>query len=164
MDEDLTETWYADTDGDGYGNPEQAIASCDPGPDFVDDATDCDDGDAEVHPDAPERCNDIDDDCDGEIDEELDSTWYLDADGDGFGDADLALEDCDPGAGYVEEAGDCDDNNSSIHPDAQEVCDSLDNDCDGLVDDADDSVSGGDTWYQDADGDGYGADDSTLQA
>jgi hypothetical protein len=162
IDEDLYEIWYADADGDGYGNLDNAIDSCDPGEGWVIDATDCDDSNLTVNPGAEEVCNDIDDDCDGEIDEELEATWYADADGDGFGDAETALFDCDPGEGWIEDDQDCDDANSSIHPDAIEICDTLDNDCDGLIDDEDDSVTGTTTWYTDADGDGYGDDASTT--
>ncbi len=164
VDEDLNELWYADADGDGFGNPDNSLESCDPGPGWVVDATDCDDSDSTVFPGADEACNGLDDDCDGEVDEDLGATWYADADGDGFGDPDTETFDCDPGAGWVEDSADCDDANSSIHPDATEVCDELDNDCDGLVDDADDSVTGTSTWYGDADGDGFGDDASTVEA
>ena len=58
--------------------------------------------------------------------------------------------------GYVENADDCDDESSAVNQDAAEVCDSIDNDCDGLTDDDDDSVEGPYVTYTDADGDGYG--------
>ena len=164
VDEDLNEVWYADADGDGYGNPANSTDSCDPGEGWVADDTDCDDTDSTVHPGADEACNDIDDDCDGVADEGLETTWYADADGDGFGDPDVSILDCEPGAGWVDDDADCDDANSDIHPDATEVCDELDNDCDGLVDDDDDSVTGTTTWYSDGDGDGYGDDSSTSTA
>jgi hypothetical protein len=164
VDEELNELWYADADGDGFGNPANTYEGCDPGPGWVLEATDCDDSDSTVFPGAAEECNDTDDDCDGEVDEDLESTWYADADGDGFGDPDSGIFDCEPGAGWVEDSADCDDANSSIHPDASEICDDLDNDCDGLIDDADDSVTGTATWYTDADGDGFGDDASTTTA
>ena len=164
VDEDLNETWYADADADGFGNPERVLDSCDPGEGWVADNTDCDDGNSSVHPGAEETCNDGDDDCDGAVDEDLESTWYADSDGDGFGDPATSNFDCEPGAGWVEDDADCDDANSSIHPDASEVCDTIDNDCDGLIDDADDSVTGTSTWYADADGDGYGDDAATADA
>ena len=57
--------------------------------------------------------------------------------------------------GYSVDDGDCNDNDASIHPNAQEVCDSVDNDCDGRIDDDDDTLDGN-TLYKDSDGDGYG--------
>jgi large repetitive protein len=164
IDEDLNELWYADADGDTYGNASNTYEGCDPGTGWVLDASDCDDSNSTVNPGADEVCNDTDDDCDGDIDEDLESTWYGDADGDGFGDPATELFDCERGAGWVEDSTDCDDANSDIHPDATEICDSLDNDCDGLIDDADDSVTGTTTWYTDSDGDGYGDDAGTTAA
>ncbi len=164
IDEDLAELWHLDADGDGFGDAATTLDSCDPGPGWAATAGDCDDGDAAVNPAATEICNDIDDDCDGDIDEGLESTWYADADGDGFGDADSAIFDCEPAAGWVDDASDCDDANSAIHPDASEICDTLDNDCDGLIDDADPSVTGTSTWYADTDGDGYGDDATAVTA
>ena len=65
---------------------------------------------------------------------------------------------CAPADGFVDDADDCDDNNDTIHPGAGERCDDddIDEDCDGLVNDDDPSVTGGETYYTDADGDGYG--------
>ena len=164
VDEDLNETWYADADGDGYGNAERVLDSCDPGEGWVVDDTDCDDGDSSINPGAAEQCNDLDDDCDGDVDEELESTWYADADSDGFGDPSTETFDCEPGTGWVADDQDCDDANSSINPDATELCDTLDNDCDGLIDDDDPSVADALTWYGDGDGDGFGDDASTTTA
>jgi hypothetical protein len=164
IDEDLQETWYADADGDGHGDPDSSTDSCDPGSGWVASDDDCDDSDSSVHPGAEEQCDDVDDDCDGEIDEGLESPWYQDADGDGYGDPAVEIQDCEPGAGWSEDPLDCDDANSEIHPAATERCNGLDDDCDGLTDDADTPVSGTSTWYQDLDADGYGDDASTTQA
>ena len=130
IDEDLQEQWFADADGDGWGNAENSLDSCDPGTGWVADSTDCDDSNSSVHPEADETCNDVDDDCDGDIDEDLATTWYQDADSDGFGDPAVETSDCDPGTGWVDNADDCDDANSAIHPDAQELCNGYDDDCD----------------------------------
>ncbi len=66
-----SQLWYADNDGDGYGNPDKMISSCDQPQNYVLDNTDCDDNNAEVHPNAREiLANDIDDNCNGQIDEE----------------------------------------------------------------------------------------------
>ena len=64
------------------------------------------------------------------------------------------------GDGYKSDV-DCDDNNADIFPDAQEICDGVDNDCDALIDSEDDSLDA-DTWYADVDEDGFGAGEATL--
>lgn len=93
---------------------------------------DCDDGDAAVHPDAAERCNGIDDDCDGVIDgaASLDLVdGYLDEDEDGYGGDAVAL--CAGDGTLAMASGDCDDANDQVHPEATEVCDNgVDDDCD----------------------------------
>lgn len=98
---------------------------------------DCDDGNPAVYPGAVERCNDIDDDCDGRVDDaDADvvdqQTFYADADGDGFGDPLVVVVACEVAAGHVENASDCLDSDASVNPDAAEICDDgVDNDCDG---------------------------------
>ena len=62
------QTWYADADGDGYGDPDSAYEHCSQPGGHVADATDCDDKDPSVHPGAEEVCDDLDNDCDEEID------------------------------------------------------------------------------------------------
>ena len=60
-------------------------------------------GTGAAHPGAEEVCDDLDNDCDGDTDEDASdaATWYLDADGDGYGDADVSVADCDLPSGYV---------------------------------------------------------------
>jgi hypothetical protein len=132
-----------DEDGDGYP-----------------DEHDCDDGDAAINPSADERCDGIDNDCDGEIDEHAvdRETFWADRDGDGFGDAARATEACSAPGGFVENADDCDDTDPSVSPDGAEVCNDVDDDCDGLVDADDDSIdpSGLYTVWPDLDGDHKG--------
>lgn len=82
-----------------------------------------------------EVCDGIDNDGDGDIDEGLLIEYYLDSDGDGFGDPSQTTTACEPPSGYSETADDCDDTNQQIHPDAAEVCDGWDNNCDGSNDD-----------------------------
>ncbi len=131
--------WYPDADGDDFGDASGTpISSCEPeGPDgHVDNPDDCDDSDKDINPDEDEECDDRDQDCDGEIDEELPLwEWYRDFDLDGWGDADIEPEiTCDPfKAGYVLNNGDCDDDNDLSYPGGWEICDGVDNDCDGSV-------------------------------
>ena len=80
---------------------------------------DCDDADADIHPGARERCDDVDEDCDGEIDEDAvdATTWYGDEDGDGYGSEEgTAL--CDPPADSIADHSDCDDANELVYPGA----------------------------------------------
>ena len=127
--------------------------------DGFDEGADCDDLDPDVNPDADERCNGRDDNCDGSVDDDaVDAhTWYADEDGDGWGTG--RTEACDAPAGSVAASGDCDDADPSISPGQAEVCDGIDNDCDDAVDDADADVdnSTGVQFHLDADGDGFGA-------
>ena len=62
-------TWFRDADGDGFGDPAAAFASCGQPYGYVADATDCDDADPLVHPGGTESCNSRDDDCDGTADD-----------------------------------------------------------------------------------------------
>ena len=166
IDDDASDalTWYEDSDGDGFGNAESTLAACEQEEGWVEDATDCDDTDDEVHPDAGEVCNGIDDDCDGAVDDDddtLDSsgaeTWYLDSDGDGFGNADDGELSCAELDGRVLDDTDCDDEDADSHPDATEICNHIDDDCDGAVDDEDDDVESDAVWYLDYDRDGFGS-------
>ena len=159
IDEGTEGTWYADTDGDGYGDASSATDACDAPAGYVADATDCDDGDAESNPGAAEVCDAADNDCDGSVDEGVGSSWYADSDGDGYGDAASVVTACDAPAGYVADDTDCDDGDADTRPGAVEVCDAIDNDCDGSIDEG---LSG--TWYADDDGDGYGDPASTAAA
>ncbi len=154
-------TFYADGDGDGAGDTLAPVQACTPPPDTSATSGDCDDRDPGTFPGAAETCDDKDNDCDVTIDEDLPIyTWYVDEDGDGFGDGDFELEDCAEPAGYAALSGDCDDQDGDIHPDAVERCATgeapEDEDCDGLFDDDDPSVEPP-TFYVDGNGDGHGA-------
>ncbi len=164
-----TLTWYADTDGDGYGNPALPIQSCSQPAGYVSNNGDCNDSSASINPSAQEICNNIDDDCDGLIDGQDPSLvggaiWYLDADLDGFGDPVNSITSCNPPQGYVNNNIDCDDSNQNVSPSAIEVCNGIDDDCDGLIDQADPSVTGLTTWYADLDGDNYGNPQNSVNA
>ncbi len=149
-------TYYRDADGDGVGGSEK-IASCLAQPKDTSSTTgDCDDSNAAVHPGATEVCNGLDDDCDGTVDNGLTRRdFYADADGDGHGDAKGAAQPSCLSAvsGWVPNHDDCDDTNARVAPGAPEVCNGLDDNCDGQIDEG----LGATTYFTDADGDGFGS-------
>ena len=156
IDEDLEVVdWYPDVDGDGRGDADaEPVRSSERQEGRVIGGTDCDDGDAGVSASAREICDGLDQDCDGRIDEGAlgRSAYYLDADGDGHGDPAVIEVACAAPEGYVASPGDCDDDAALRHPGALELCDRVDNDCDGTTDEGADPVD----WYRDMDGDGFG--------
>ncbi|NBS41032.1 hypothetical protein EBS80_00025 [bacterium] len=131
-------TWYADVDGDTFGDPGVSASGCTaPEGAWVADNTDCDDAVAAINPGATELCNGWDDDCDGDTDNTaVDMTaWYRDTDGDAFGDPDVGHTSCSQPSGFINTSGDCDDGDFAINPDAVEIVDGADNDCNGSIDD-----------------------------
>jgi hypothetical protein len=193
-DEGVTLEAWIDLDGDGYGDEATPGEFCAIPGGWAANDDDCDDADDAINPDADETCDGVDEDCDGEIDNgatDLHDTWP-DADGDGFGDAvGEVLSECTTGEGRVENGGDCDDADASVNPGATELCDDIDQDCDGdpldgldsdgdgigdcddveecdgVDNDGDGEIDEGDaidrsTWYSDVDEDGYGDDLSTT--
>jgi large repetitive protein len=131
---------FVPTDADNDGSPEDE---------------DCNDADAAMHPDAEEICDGKDNDCNGTADDTPDAVlYYRDADVDGWGLEGDTLLSCTPPKGYAAIAGDCDDGDAAVHPDTDDWCDGVDQDCDGTKDE--DEV----IWYLDADKDSYGADDA----
>lgn len=133
-----TYTYYADVDGDTYGNPASSILSCEASAPvgYSADNTDCNDANPSINPAAIEVCNLIDDNCNGTIDEGFD----VDMDG------------------FTSCGGDCNDNDNTVYPGAMEVCNGIDDDCNLLVDDGLTFI----TYYADADGDTYGDASSTV--
>ena len=146
-------TWYRDQDGDGFGDPDsETLESCEQPAGAASNAEDCDDTDVEIYPGSEERCDAIDNDCDGEVDEEVMDTWYLDGDGDGYGDPDTSGLACEQPSGMVANSDDCDDSDAAKAPE-------LDADGDGYFsceDDCDDSDAERNPGI-DADGDGVSA-------
>lgn len=151
-----TITWYEDADNDGFGNPNSSQDANTQPPGYVLDNTDCNDNEPLAYPGNAEVCDGIDNNCDGQIDEGVQNTYYADSDGDGFGNAGVTMDACSAPTGYVSDNTDCDDNEANNYPGNTEICDGIDNDCDGLIDDDDDSLTGASTWYADNDNDGYG--------
>ena len=153
-DEGFITTWYADADADGHGDPSGVVNSCTPPAGYVSNNDDCDDSDPASFPGNTEICDGLDNNCDGQVDEGLLQSWYLDADADGFGDFNGSIQACDQPPGYVSNYADCDDQDPAINPTTPEVCNGLDDNCDGQTDEAG-SVDCTE-WYIDQDGDGYG--------
>ena len=112
-DEGVLLSFFADVDEDGFGDADVEQQGCAAPSGFVDNADDCDDAEAAAYPGATEKCDGIDNDCNGSVDGDID------LDGDGWFDADCG-------------GSDCNDDDSAVSPDAVEVCeDGIDNDCDG---------------------------------
>ncbi|MDP2309159.1 MAG: putative metal-binding motif-containing protein, partial [Pseudomonadota bacterium] len=155
-------TWYRDADADSYGNLSVTDRECTVPSGYVANSTDCDDARALTNPGATEYCNSVDDDCDGTIDENAAAdaiTWYRDADSDAYGNPSVSSVSCTAPSGYILNNTDCLDTSAISYPGANEICDSLDNDCDGTVDD---SPIDGTTYYADSDTDGFGDPSSTT--
>lgn len=123
-------------DSDGDGTP---------------DSMDCAPLNPEIHPGAVEVCDGLDNNCDGRIDEGVTTTYYQDADGDGYGNAAITKQTCTIPQGYVADSTDCSDTDKNTYPGATEICDGIDNNCNGQTDEG-----AGTLWYADADNDGFG--------
>ena len=159
VDDGVGDLYYMDGDDDGYGDPDLGVRACTQPEGRVADNTDCDDGNADVHPGATELCDGLDNNCVDGIDEGLSqNTYYVDADGDGHGDPDSPVQACSLPAGHSAVGDDCDDTTAARFPGNPELCDGLDNDCDVTIDEGVQN-----TYYRDADNDGHGvATDTAL--
>ncbi len=131
-------TYYADTDNDGFGDANNSQSACTAPVGYVTNDDDCDDSDNSVG--IPNI------------------TYYMDLDGDMYGDPNSPVLGCAIQIGYSPNNLDCDDTDSSINPDAAEVCDGIDNNCDGNIDEGFLQV----TYYADADNDGFGDDQNSV--
>lgn len=135
-------TYYLDGDSDGIGREDFAMLGCADAPPlaYVATAGDCDDYRKTTLPGAAELCNMIDDNCDGRVDEDaVPVELWPDADGDGYYDARTEKTGtpkvgCAGLKGWAAEAGDCQPMNKTVNPGVEEVCNNLDDDCDGDVD------------------------------
>jgi hypothetical protein len=176
------QTFYADTDGDGFGDAANTLLSCTLPAGYSTNNTDCDDSNAQINPNTiwyldtdqdgygdpnnfttscltPPGTVLNGDDCDDTNNQlNLVDMYYVDADGDGFGDEATGVETCAQPANTVTVGGDCDDANDQIYPGATEICDDLDNNCDGNTDEGLPSI----TYYEDLDFDGFGSNVSLV--
>jgi len=145
-----------DLDRDHYG---QSVTEC-----CVLKLADCNDNNPNIHPGGAETCDGKDNDCDG-ITDEPDAigctVYYFDADRDGYGRAADSKCLCGPTGFYTAaEPNDCDDGNPNVYPGAEETCDGVDNDCNGIVDEL--GATNCTIYYYDEDADSYGLADVSL--
>ena len=130
IDQDCDGRDLTDVDGDGFAAIEAG------GPD-------CNDQDPNVNPQQTESCNGIDDNCNGQIDEGVLNTYWIDSDGDGFGDPNQTTQACHTPPGATNNNLDCNDQDPEQHPGAWEVCNGQDDDCDGQSDEGCEYLLGG---------------------
>ncbi len=132
--------FYFDGDGDDYGKSGgQPLLACAgmPPDSYAASADDCDDYDDAAYPDAEELCNQQDDDCDGQVDEDATPVeLWPDEDGDGYYESKMGEPQvgCVGLAGFAALGGDCQPSDPLVHPDAEELCNYVDDDCDGEID------------------------------
>jgi hypothetical protein len=153
FDEGVQVIVYRDVDGDGRGDASRVDFACALSPGFSVHDDDCDDTDASRSPVLPEACDGVDNDCDGVADPEDAPTiasWFEDEDGDGFGNPVVSIDSCARPAGSYSLLGtDCDDADADRNPRQAELCNGLDDDCNGAADFA---LAPGDLEDDDLDG------------
>ncbi|MBL8914839.1 MAG: putative metal-binding motif-containing protein [Archangium sp.] len=163
-DEGLTfVNYYPDADGDSYGSSSaSAQSSCTPISGRVTNNGDCNDANASINPGRTEVCNQVDDDCDIQTDEGLATqNYYVDLDSDGYGAMGSTPQaSCGAVPGRVLNNTDCNDNNSMVRPNAAELCNGVDDNCDMAIDNGVMTQN----YYVDSDSDGFGAAGSVPQS
>jgi len=112
----INTTYYRDADGDSYGNASNSVRAYAAPVGYVFDNTDCNDNNVAINPGAAEICDGVDNNCVGGIDEDVQTTYYRDADNDTYGDAGNSQLLCGASAGWVLDNTDCNDGNSAINP------------------------------------------------
>ncbi|MEO0322873.1 MAG: putative metal-binding motif-containing protein [Myxococcota bacterium] len=151
---DVTTVGMEDRDGDGF----VSARCCNAGPEGLRCGPDCGDQRRDVRPGFIEVCDEVDNDCDGMLDEGVSVEAFVDADGDLHGAEGSAPVPVCPGRrGFACVADDCDDAEITVHGAQLEITDGLDNDCDGAVDEGATALR----WYADLDDDAFGDPDAT---
>ena len=155
----LVVTTYPDADADGYGETDNPEETCGTPVGRTQSPGDCDDTRTTINIGGIEVCDGLDNDCDDLIDDGLvELDWFPDEDGDGFGVDGTVVSACGEVPGYADNILDCDDGDAANSPNGNEVCDGVDNDCDGDIDMDDESLDPNSllVFFRDADGDGFG--------
>lgn len=160
-DQVTTKVYYKDGDADGYGDNGNSQTVCARPTGYVEVGGDCNDANPAINPAATEICDTKDNNCNAQVDEGVTSTFYRDADADGYGNPNgQTIQACAATTGYVSNKTDCNDNSNTSYPGATELCDGLDNDCDATLDEGLTQK----TFYRDSDGDKYGSATVTISA
>ncbi len=134
--DDVLNTYWVDGDGDGYGDPAfpEDLIACTTPTGYSDNSDDCNDSCAECFPGNTEVCDGEDNNCNGQVDEGVTNIYYMDSDGDSFGDPNSPTQACSAPSGYVVDNTDCDDNCASCYPGATEIPNNgIDEACDGTL-------------------------------
>ena len=149
--------FYADADQDGFGDPADMVLLCGAEAGRVGNDQDCNDANPEQHPGATEVCDGIDNNCDGTPDDdsaEGATDWFNDDDNDGFGAGPPRGFGCSGLPNQVANNADCDDSEVTTNPGGVELCDGIDNNCNGETDEGE--PEDGELLYRDRDSDGWG--------
>ena len=151
IDEGVLLAFYQDGDTDGFGNQSTESLSCSAPAGFVSDSSDCDDANSAVNPGATEICDQLDNNCNVQIDEGVLVLFFEDADNDFYGSATSSVSACTAPLGFVTNSSDCDDSNSAINPLATEACNGVDDNCNAQIDEGTLLI-----FFEDSDVDGFG--------